>query len=135
MGMRMDLTWEVLGKDLQGLARRFDVVSENMANGNTPRYARKEVSFEDQLRDVIEGPRKLPMTATDPRHIKNIKTTVAEVTPLSNRVYDEVYRLDGNNVDPERENAVLAQSRMGYLSMNRLLAKRVGAYKLVIGGR
>ena len=43
--MVRDLTWDVVGKDLQGLARRFGVVAENMANGNTPRYARKEVSF------------------------------------------------------------------------------------------
>ncbi len=133
--MVRDLTWDVVGKDLQGLARRFGVVAENMANGNTPRYARKEVSFEDQLREVIEAPKRLPMVVTDPQHIKNVHTSVEEVAPLSRRVYDEVYRLDGNNVDPERENALLAQSRMGYLAMNRLLAKRVGAYKLVIGGR
>ncbi|HQK25423.1 MAG TPA: hypothetical protein PK393_07860 [Synergistaceae bacterium] len=34
--MVRDLTWDVVGKDLQGLARRFGVVAENMANGNTP---------------------------------------------------------------------------------------------------
>ena len=130
-----DVTWNVVGKDLQGLARRFEVVAENMANGNTPRYARKEVSFEDQLREVLDARKKLPMITTDSQHIKNVHTSVDEVAPLSHRVYDEVYRLDGNNVDPERENALLAQSRMGYLSMNRLLAKRVGTYKLVIGGR
>ena len=130
-----DVTWNVVGKDLQGLARRFEVVAENMANGNTPRYARKEVSFEDQLREVLDAPKKLPMITTDSQHIKNVHTSVDEVAPLSHRVYDEVYRLDGNNVDPERENALLAQSRMGYLSMNRLLAKRMGTYKLVIGGR
>jgi flagellar basal-body rod protein FlgB len=57
------------------------------------------------------------------------------VEPETLRLYDEVYRLDGNNVDPEREEALMAQTRMTYRAMNSLLAKKAGIYKNVIGGR
>ena len=133
--MRGDFTWDVMKKETEGLARRFDTVAENLSNGNTPRYARKETSFEDQLRDVIEGPRRLPLAVTNSQHIPTGPRTADEVKPADHRIYDEVYRLDGNNVDPERENALLAQTRMQALAVNRLIAKKAGIYRLVIGGR
>ena len=47
---------------MEGLSRRFESTSRNLANANTPEYARRNVSFEDQLREVVDGPRSLPMT-------------------------------------------------------------------------
>lgn len=48
--MRGDLTWGVIEKDMEGLVKRLEATSQNIANMNTPRYSRKEVSFEDQLK-------------------------------------------------------------------------------------
>ena len=47
-----EFTWSVLEKDMEGLAQRFKAVSRNVANADTPDYTRRNVSFEDQLRDV-----------------------------------------------------------------------------------
>ena len=133
--MRGDFTWKVMTKDVEGLARRFESVAENMANGSTPRYARKQTSFEDELRELVDGPGKLPLAVTHENHIPLRPLKVSEVEPETLRLYDEVYRLDGNNVDPEREEALMAQTRMTYRAMNSLLAKKAGIYKNVIGGR
>ena len=133
--MQRDMTWDVIAKDVEGLSRRFEAVSQNMANGNTPRYARREVSFEDQLKELIDGPTKLPLAVTDTKHIPRRPLSVNDVVPEEVRIYDEWYRLDGNNVDPERENALLNQTRMGYTAMNRMLGRKFGLYKAVIGGR
>ena len=54
---------------MEGLAQRFKAVSRNVANADTPGYTRRNVSFEDQLRDVIQSGKKLRMTVTDPAHI------------------------------------------------------------------
>ena len=130
-----DFTWKVLEKDMEGLTQRFKAVSRNIANADTPGYARRNVSFEDQLRDVIQSGKKLRMTVTDPRHIPTRPLLVSDVKPVELRIRDEIYRLDGNNVDPEREMSVLAETRMMYGAMNRLAAKKLAAYRSVITGR
>ncbi|PKL01986.1 MAG: flagellar basal body rod protein FlgB, partial [Synergistetes bacterium HGW-Synergistetes-2] len=109
--------------------------SRNLANANTPEYAHRNVSFEDQLREVVDGPRRLPMKVTDEGHIPSGPMTVSAVVPEEMKIYDEKFRLDGNNVDPEREMAVLSQTRMAYNAMSRFVAKKGSLYRLVIGGR
>lgn len=130
-----DFTWKVLEKDMEGLTQRFKAVSRNIANADTPGYARRNVSFEDQLRDVIQSGKKLRMTVTDPRHIPTRPSLVSDVKPVELRIRDEIYRLDSNNVDPEREMSVLAETRMMYGAVNRLAAKKLAAYRSVITGR
>ena len=90
-------TWKVLEKDMEGLAQRFKAVSRNVANADTPGYARRNVSFEDQLRDVIQSGKKLRMTVTDPAHIPTRPLWVSDVKPVELKIRDEAYRLNGNN--------------------------------------
>ena len=131
----MDYTWKVMEKDMEGLAKRFKATSRNLANVNTPGYVRRNVSFEDELRDVIYSDRKLHMTVTNPGHIPSRPRAVADVTPAEIKVKDELYRLDGNGVDPEREMATLAEARMMYGAMNRFAARKLANYRAVISGR
>jgi flagellar basal-body rod protein FlgB len=132
--MRGDLTWSIIEKELEGLSRRLEATSHNIANMNTPRYARREVSFEDQLKEIIDAPTRLPMKKTSPRHFSNVRTSASEVRPIDSRVGYEVYRLDKNNVDPETETARLAETRMMHTAMTRVLAKKVSMYRRAIGG-
>lgn len=133
--MMGDFNWKVMEKTMEGLSKRFEATSRNLANANTPEYARRNVSFEDELRDLVDGPRQLPMTVTDQGHIPSRPMTVSGVVPHEMKIYDEKYRLDGNNVDPEREMAVMSQTRMAYNAMTRFAAKKSSLYRLVIGGR
>jgi flagellar basal-body rod protein FlgB len=132
--MRGDLTWGVIEKDLSGLTKRFEATSQNIANMNTPRYARKEVSFEDQLKEIIDAPNKLPMKRTSPKHFSNVKIDLSEVVPAERHVGYEVYRLDSNNVDPETESARLAETRMMHQAMTRALSRKISMYRRAIGG-
>ena len=131
----MGFTWNVIEKNLEGLGKRFKATSRNLANVNTPGYSRRNVSFEDQLRDVINSDRKLHMTVTSPGHIPSRPRSVADVTPVEVKANDEVYRLDGNGVDPEREMVVLAETRMMHAAMTRLAARRLSGYRSAISGR
>jgi flagellar basal-body rod protein FlgB len=131
----VDFTWKVIEKDLQGLAKRFSATSRNIANANTPSYAKRNVSFEDQLRDVIESGKKLKMTRTDIGHIPSSPHSVAAVQPAEIRVTDEIYRLDGNNVDPEREMSILSETRMQYNAMSRFASRKLSGLRTVISGR
>jgi flagellar basal-body rod protein FlgB len=132
--VRGDLSWGVIQKDLEGLSRRMGAVAQNVANANTPRYARREVSFEDQLAAVIDQPRRLPLAVSDQRHMTNVPLGLDNVKPREDRVEDEIYRYDGNNVDPEVEMAKLAETRMMYQAMSRVLSRKVAMYRTAIGG-
>ena len=131
----MDFTWKVIEKDMEGVAKRFKAASRNLANVNTPGYARRNVSFENELQDVIYSGRKLRMTVTNPGHIPSRPRAVSDVTPAEIKVKDEMYRLDENNVDPEREMAILAETRMMYSAMSRFAARKLANYRTVIAGR
>ena len=130
-----DFTWKVIEKDMEGVAKRFNATSRNLANVNTPGYERRNVSFEDELKDVIYSGRKLSMTVTNQGHIPSRPRSVADVTPSEIKIKDEAYRLDGNNVDPEREMAVLAEASMMYGAMSRFAARKLANYRTVIAGR
>lgn len=132
--MRGDFTWGVIQKDLEGLSRRMGAVAQNVANANTPRYARREVTFEDQLKAVIDQPSRLPLAVSHEHHMTNVPLGVDQVRPMESRVQDEIYRYDGNNVDPEVEMAKLAETRMLYQAMTRVLSRKISMYRLSIGG-
>jgi flagellar basal-body rod protein FlgB len=132
--MRGDLAWGVIEKDLAGLTKRMEATSQNIANMNTPRYTRKEVSFEDQLKEIIDAPARLPMKRTSERHFSNVKTDLSQVIPGERQVGYEVYRLDLNNVDPETETARLAETRMMHQAMTRALSRKISMYRRAIGG-
>jgi flagellar basal-body rod protein FlgB len=132
--MRTDLAWNVMEKDLEGLAKRFEATSHNIANMNTPRYARREISFEDQLKEVIDAPNRLPLKRTSAKHFSNVKTEIGEVMPYERTVGYEIYRLDWNNVDPETEMARMAETRMTYQAMTRTIGRKIAIYRRAIGG-
>jgi flagellar basal-body rod protein FlgB len=121
-------------KDLAGLAKRFEATSHNIANMNTPRYARREISFEDQLKEVIDTPNKLALKRSSEKHFSNVKADIGEVTPYDRSVGHEIYRLDWNNVDPETETARMAETRMSYQAMTRVMGRKIAMYRRAIGG-
>ena len=131
--MQNNKTADIIEKTLLGLGRRFEATARNMANMNTPDYDRHEVSFEDQLRDVIEGPSKLPLKTTDPAHISNVTRSASEVSPKQRAVSYEQYRGDGNNVDPETETARLTQTRLLYNVMAHRMSGKFKGMRRILG--
>ena len=130
-----DYTWNVIEKESECLAARFNAVTKNVANANTPGYARHNVSFEDQLREVMEQGNHLHMTVTDKSHIPSAPLRVSDVHAADFKIMDERYRLDLNNVDPEREMAVLSETRMMYTAFMRIATSKLTTLRSVIAGR
>ena len=95
----------LLNKDLDGLWIRQQEISNNISNVETPGYKSKSVSFEDQLKKLMSASNE-----SDGSLIDQIKNT----TPQINISDDESLRLDGNNVDAEKENIELARTQINY---------------------
>lgn len=101
-----NISVNLMNKDLDGLWARQQEISDNIANVETPGYKSKSVSFEDQLKALLQND-----SASNSEIIEGIKNTQAQTT-VSN---DESSRLDGNNVDVEKENVELARTQLNYM--------------------
>lgn len=88
---------------------RNEAISNNIANADTPGYKRQDVAFESELKKAIGYNRYEP---TDSK-VSKLKTRRLEPRPYTDSAGFS-YRLDGNNVDIENENVMLAENQLKY---------------------
>lgn len=113
----------VLEKSLDAAWTRNEVISNNIANVDTPNFKRSTVSFEDELNKAMDSS-ILDLKTTDSRHI-SLKNSDLPITVSQDQASLQ-YRLDGNNVDVESEMAELAKNNIRY---NTLIQKAADEYK------
>lgn len=99
----------VMQKTMDATATRSEVILNNMANVNTPGYKRKDIRFETELKHAFA---RASQDTVDAR-VKNLD--LEALTPKTYTDYEELsYRYDGNNVDINNENAILAEVQAKY---------------------
>ncbi len=127
-----DSTMQVLRRALDGLSLRQQVMSNNIANVDTPGFKAQDVIFEDALRQAIargQGDNLLLMK-TSPAHLDAGPTTVQpEVVSL-----DGAARADGNTVDIDYEMSRLAETQIAYDATARLVNMRLALLRSVVQG-
>ncbi len=88
---------------------RNQAISNNIANVDTPGYKRQDIAFESILKRELGRNR---YESTDQ------KVADLKMSRLNGRTYTDYsnysYRIDGNNVDIENENAMLAENQIKY---------------------
>lgn len=105
---------------LDGGSKRHEAISDNMANVNTPGYKRKEVSFQDELKEAYLGEKpEVPLFKGHPKHM-DLRTN-PPVEPTMNRVDDTNMRNDDNNVDPDRQMAKMSKNSMYYSGLSQFM--------------
>lgn len=99
----------VLSKAADASWTRNEILSNNIANNDTPNYKRKDVSFEKYLLEELAGGSTTSLRKkVDDVDLTNINTSVyTDYAELSTR-------LDGNNVDINTENVELASNQIKY---------------------
>ena len=99
----------VLDRAADAAWQRNEAISNNIANVDTPGYKRQDVAFESVLRQALGNNR---YESLDDK-VANVK-----LSRLRGRAYVDYanysYRLDGNNVDIENENVMLAENQLKY---------------------
>lgn len=88
---------------------RHEAISNNISNVSTPGYKRQDVAFESELRKALGYNKNESMDAK----VAGINTSRLHVQPYTDNA-DLSYRLDGNNVDIENENVMLAENQVKY---------------------
>lgn len=99
----------VLEKAADASWLRNECIANNIANVDTPNYKRQDVDFESVLARELGSNCLVDMDERVSR-IKASRLRVGAYTDAS--AYS--YRLDGNNVDIENENVLLAQNQLKY---------------------
>lgn len=117
----------VLGTSLDAASTRNDIISNNIANVNTPNYKRKDIRFETELKHAFS---RADQDTVDAR-VKNLD--LEALTPEVYTDYAELsYRYDGNNVDINNENAILAKNQIKYNGLMDLINKDFAGLKSVM---
>jgi flagellar basal-body rod protein FlgB len=114
---------DLLNKDLDGLWARQQVISDNIANSETPDYKSKTVYFEDQLLEALSSGHTLDQV----ENVNNVEI----ITSVSD---DETLRADGTNVDIESENTELARTQLNYLYSLQELGDQLARIRCAITG-
>jgi flagellar basal-body rod protein FlgB len=126
-----DNTIGVLDKVLELRSRKLEVISANIANAETPGYARLRMDFEEALQQAAAGSDS-GQAVTHPRHMP------AAMEDAEPRVWRELNKSgigDDNNVSLDREMVDLADNQIRYEAAIRMLNKKFGMLKLVIQER
>jgi flagellar basal-body rod protein FlgB len=105
---------------------RNDVISQNIANADTPGYKRKEVQFEEYLNSEMKHSR-----------IENGMSRLSggKGIKVVNDHENYSYRLDGNNIDIEREMAQMAMNTLRYNTLIQRMNGQFAKLRNVIKGR
>jgi len=118
----------VLDKAADASWERHEIISNNIANVNTPGYKRKDVQFETYLSSALMGDNSLDK-----------RVAGANLDTLDASIYTDnaslSYRLDGNNVDIDTESANLAQNQIRYYTLIDSMSQEFSRLRTVLTAR
>lgn len=105
-----DIASTVLSKTLDAASARQKTIANNIANVETPGFKRGYVSFEEELKRVI-----------DMKSGQAVREGLRNLTPLSQIDSASPSKPDGNNVSIDAEISDLAKTSLKYKAATTLL--------------
>ncbi|WP_339208914.1 flagellar basal body rod protein FlgB [Paenibacillus sp. FSL K6-3182] len=121
---------------LQAAEMRQRVISNNVANGDTPHFKRSEVLFEELLEQSMGNTQgQLIGKRTNQKHIA-IGAGSSNV-PIPKLITDETTSMNNNenNVDVDREMSLLAKNQLSYNFYVQQINHEVRMMRTAIEGR
>lgn len=107
---------------LDGLSRKQNAISSNIANVDTPGYSAKTVDFQSTLQKAVEDQDHLSLKKSDPRHLSSTTDTVSFAT--TNRS-GGTERADGNNVDIDVELMDMSETQIDYQALTEAVSLKL----------
>lgn len=113
-----DTTQLSLEAAMRGSSLRQTLLTDNLANVNTPGYQRKDVDFHAELSSAMETEEALESVAFSPS------------TDASRTV-----RADGSGIDADQESAELAKNALEYQALVSVAGSRTNILQIAMGVR
>lgn len=105
------LVWKAMSAE----SLRLNVLADNIANADTPKFKRSTVSFESELKRAIDSQQQKPFGAkmTNKKHIPFVvPKDLNSVQPKINLEYNTDFMNNENNVDVEAEMVELEKTQL-----------------------
>ncbi|RFB19070.1 flagellar basal body rod protein FlgB [Bacillus sp. HNG] len=119
-----------LEKALDYSALRQKVISNNIANVDTPNYKAQDVSFKNLLSNEMNS--QLRANRTNEKHFEF--TSSKRLNSLLATKNDTAYNHNGNNVDIDKEMTLLAENQIYYNAVTERISGKFNTLKTVIKG-
>lgn len=117
----------VLDKAADASWLRESTITNNLANVDTPGFKRKDVNFESVLKSELGNTKYISL---------DDKVNHADMDHLNPVTYTDAsgysYRLDGNNVDIDTEEAELASEQIRYAGLTDSISQEISRFKSVL---
>ena len=126
-GLDFGFVPSVLKNALDGASLSHAAIANNIANVNTPGYARFDVAYKKALaamEPTPPDPNQLSLVVTNPKMIEiNGEIPAQPFSVTASRVEDPTrMRVDGSNVDLDQEMAMLTQNSAYQQTMAQFLS-------------
>jgi len=129
MTVNFDKAFGVHDNALLLFERRTQLLSENIANVDTPGYKAKDINFDQVLQNQQEQSVKL--TATHKGHIDLSQDAFSQ--NIEFRQVDQS-SADGNTVDMQKEKAAFAENTVRYQTTLHILSRKISGLKSAFRG-
>jgi flagellar basal-body rod protein FlgB len=124
----------LLKSALDASSLRQQVISNNIANAETPGYKGKQVVFEDILKQHLSNQTTFVGNRTDPRHIViGNSSDIPTAKTVENT--DTVIQNNGNNVDIDAEMTNMGKNSLWYYTLTQELNSEFQQLSIAITGR
>jgi len=125
-----DATTQVVKSALNGLTKKQEVISQNLANVDTPAYQAQNVDFQTMLNNTINGSGTLRLVKNNSKHL-DTASSQKDFVQISSRE-GGTDRADGNNVDVDVEMVDMTETVVSYQAMVQTLTKKFTLLKQII---
>ena len=117
---------------LEGLVTRQRTIADNVANVDTPEFKASRVSFETALKQAAG-------TVDEPLKMMKVQNAVtgpadapSDLKPTVTLESDTGRRLDGNNVDVDREMLELADTNVRFNALVQVMSSKMASLRYAI---
>ncbi len=125
--------FELVKKRLSWLSQRHEIVAQNIANADTPRYRARDIQpfkFRDVLRQETRPP--LNMQVTQASHLPGVRKRADDFkSSVERKPYETA--IDGNSVVLEEQMAKENETAVSHRLTTELYKKHLGMIKIALG--
>lgn len=128
-------TMKILEKSLNAASLQHQLITNNIANVDTPGFKASEVVFQSKLQQALDKTQDdyLRLKLTNKNHIPIVpEMTINNVEPEIVTRTETSLRTDDNNVDIDSEMSKMAENTVYYSTLSELMSLKLGMLKNVI---
>lgn len=126
---------DIMKREMDVSVLRQNVISNNIANSDTPNFKRSVVNFESQLKRALDSEKVVPFpqSITNERHIAFDKPMDwRTVSPRRVLDYLTEAKNNGNNVDIEEEGMNALTNQLLYTTLAQVVSSEIQRVNIVL---